>query len=65
MIATYPTNSAFLKNSDRSADLQQSRRKAKEAVAAGLDCDQTPGTAFGFPEDENDDYHLGRLIYTL
>lgn len=65
MIATCPMDSPFLNKSDRAADLRKSQKKDKEARAAGSDCNRTHRTAFGSPEGEDDNYHLGRLIYTL
>jgi hypothetical protein len=65
MIATCPMDSAFLKKSDRTADPRHSHKKSKETLANGLDCDRNHRIASGFPEGDDDDYHLGRLIYTL
>jgi hypothetical protein len=65
MIATYPLSNAFLRISNKTADSRKSHSNAKDADAIGLDPDQTHPTAFGSPDAEDDNYHLGKLIYML
>jgi hypothetical protein len=65
MFATYPLHNAFYRTSGKKADPQQSHNKSKDTDNGGLDSDQAPKTACGPPETEEDNYHLGRLIYML
>jgi hypothetical protein len=65
MIATYPMDNAFLKDTNKAADPGRSGKKAKKAFETGLGRRRIHRDASGFPEDEDDNYHLGRLIYTL
>jgi len=65
MIAAYPLCNAFFKTSGKKLDPQQSQHKLKEDNNSGLDFDQAPLDAFGSPEGEEDNYHLGRTIYML
>ena len=65
MLATCPLHNAFYWTSGKNPDPQQSHNNFKDTVNGGPDSDKPSKTACGPPETDEDDYHLGRLIYML
>jgi hypothetical protein len=65
MIATYPLSNTPLATADKSAALQRLCSKAIKAAGIGAKSDKPQLTTSGPPESEDENYHLGRLIYML
>ena len=65
MIATYPLRSSPSATTGKSAVLQQYCSKAIKAAGIGSKADKPQQTTTGPPDSEDDNYHLGRLIYML